>query len=339
MPNKTGIVLYHGIDSGGELAAYGRLAEDAGFDSLWITERYFHEETFSALGYLAAVTERVTLGVGVVNPYTRHPALVGMGAATLDRLSGGRMALGLGRSDADVISGRMGMEYRAPLSRLRGTVSALRSLWDGERVSAEFAGARLSDVGLAIRPARSRLPIYLAAIGAKALDLAGEVADGVLLNAYAPAEYVRWAARRVRDAARRAGRDPNGVNIACMMIVRLTDDPGALMPSLRERVARLIAEPFVGETLLERGGFDASILPPVRERIAAGDERGAGALVSEDLAEACFILGDADRCRERVQEYRAAGVDAPLLLPRLNAFERTCAELSPRVASQKSTLP
>ena len=137
---KTGIVLYHGIESGERLAEYGRLAEDAGFGSLWVTERYFHEETFSMLGYLAARTDRIGLGVGVVNPYTRHPALLAMGGATLDTLSGGRMLLGLGRSDAEVIGGRMGMEYAAPLARLRGTVGALRAAWDGERVSAEFAG-------------------------------------------------------------------------------------------------------------------------------------------------------------------------------------------------------
>ena len=101
----TGIVLYHGIDSGPELAGYGRMAEDAGFDSLWVTERYFHEETSSMLGYLAATTEQIRLGVGVVNPFTRSPALLGMGAATLDRLSSGRMMLGLGRSDFDVIHG------------------------------------------------------------------------------------------------------------------------------------------------------------------------------------------------------------------------------------------
>ena len=249
----TGIVLYHGIDSGEELADYARTAEDAGFDSLWVTERYFHEETFSMLGYLAARTERIRLGVGVVNPYTRHPALLGMGAATLDRLSGGRMTLGLGRSDADVIAGRMGMEYRAPLSRLRGTVAALRRMWNGERVTEDHAGVRLRNVGLAIHPVQDPLPIYLAAIGPRALRLAGEVADGVLLNAYAPVEYIRWAVKEVRDAASNAGRDPGSIDITCMLIVRLTDDPGAMLPSLRERVARLVAEPLHRRSLARTG--------------------------------------------------------------------------------------
>ena len=329
---RTGIVLYHGIDSGPELAGYGRMAEDAGFDSLWVTERYFHEETSSMLGYLAATTERIRLGVGVVNPFTRHPALLGMGAATLDRLSGGRMMLGLGRSDVDVIQGRMGIDYRAPLARLRGTVGALRSMLDGsgqKRVSVEYAGGRLSDVGLAIHPVQERLPVYLAAIGPRALRLAGEVADGVLLNAYAPVEYIRWAARLVRESAEAVGRDPESVDVTCMLIVRLTDDPDAMAPSLRERVARLIAEPYTGEALLEHSGFDPAILGPVRQRIEAGDEAGAAKYVSEELARACYLLGDASECRRRVQEYIDAGVDTPLLLPRLEAFEQTCQELAP----------
>ena len=208
-----------------------------------------------------------------------------MGAATLDRLSGGRMMLGLGRSDVDVIHTRMGIDYRAPLARLRGTVAALRSMWDGERVTSEYAGVRLNGVGLAIRPMQERLPVYLAAIGPRALRLAGEVADGVLLNAYAPVEYVGWAARVVRESAETAGRDPQSVDITCMLIVRLTDDPDAMIPSLRERVARLIAEPYTGEALLERGGFDPSILGPVRQRVEAGDEAGAAKYVSEDLAQ------------------------------------------------------
>ncbi len=326
---STGIVLYHGLESGAELAGYGRVAEDAGFDSLWVTERYFHEETSSILGYLAATTGRIRLGVGVVNPYTRSPALLGMGAATLDRLSGGRMMLGLGRSESEVIHARMGIEYHLPLARLRGTVDALRAMWSGERVTVEYAGVRLSDVGLAIRPVQERLPVYLAAIGPRALRLAGEIADGVLLNAYAPVEYVRWAANRVREAAADVGRDPDSVDIACMLIVRLTDDPPSLLPGLRSRIARLIAEPHTGEVLLEHGGFDTDVLNPVRELIAAGDETNAGSLVSEKLTESCYLLGDAERCRERIQQYVNAGVDTPLLLPRLDSFQQTCAQLAP----------
>ena len=322
-----GIVLYHGIDSGHELRDYAHTAEEHGFESLWVTERYFHEETFSMIGYLAAVTTTIRLGVGVVNAYTRNPALLAMGAATMDRVSDGRFMLGMGRSDEGVVQGRMGLPYSAPLARLEMAVGSVRRLLSGETVSDDEGP--LHGVGLALRPVQSRLPIYLAAIGPRALRLAGRVADGVLLNAYTPASYVRWAVRQVREAAEEAGRDPGSIDVACMLVVRMTDDPEGLMPGLRARMARLIAEPHVGEVLLERGGFDASILTPVRDRIAEGDERGAGELVREELIHACYLLGDQDRCRARIQEYRDAGVDSPLLLPRLEDFARVAVGLGP----------
>ena len=92
---RLGIVAYHGIESGEALTRYGQVAEAAGFKSVWVTERYFHEEAFSLLGFLAAVTQRIKLGLGVTNPYTRSPAPLAMASATLDRICGGRFVLGL----------------------------------------------------------------------------------------------------------------------------------------------------------------------------------------------------------------------------------------------------
>lgn len=323
---RLGMVLYHGIESGDALRNYARAAEEAGFDSLWVTERYFHEETFSLLGFLAAATRRMRLGLGVANPYTRNPALLGMCAATLDRISGGRFLLGLGRSDKSVIEGRMGMPYERPLRTLEETVARLRRLLAGERVT----GDGLEGVRLAVEPAQPRLPIYLAAIGPKALRLAGAVADGVLLNAYVPVDYVRYAVREIAAAAREAGRDPAAIDMACMLVVRLTDDPARMMPALRERMARLLAEPFVGEVLLERGGFDPGILPPLRAAAERGDEKAAARLVTDAMVEAFYLLGDAAACRGRLAEYREAGVDHPLLLPRLEDYESAADALGPR---------
>ena len=326
----TGIVLYHGIDSGAELSGYARMAEDAGFHSLWVTERYFHEETFSMLGYLAARTECIRLGVGVVNPYTRHPALLGMGAATLDRLSGGRMMLGLGRSDADVIAGRMGMEYRR---------AAVQASWHGRRTPpnverrARDRGVRWRQsvqrrLGDSSRTGRaSHISRRHRAESAQARGRSGR--RGSPKRIRPRGVHSLGPRKKVRDAASNAGRDPRSIDITCMLIVRLTDDPDAMLPSLRERVARLIAEPFTGEALLGQGGFDTSILPSVRELVAAGDESGAARYVSEELAEACYLLGDVARCRERIQEYIDAGVDTPLLLPRLEGFARTVESLAP----------
>ena len=325
--SRLGMVLYHGIDSGPELKEYGLIAQESGFDSLWVTERYFHEETFSMLGFLAAATEDIGLGVGVANPYTRNPALLAMASATLDRISGGRFLLGLGRSDRSVIQGRMGMPYSSPLATLEEAATIIRDLLAGERVTATEGRFRLRNAHLETRPVQQRPPIYLAAIGPKALRLAGAVADGVLLNTYTPTAYVKYAVEEVRKSAREAGREPDSVDIACMLTVRLTDDPEGIRPGLKQRIVRLLEEPEVGEILLDKGGFDPSILGPIRESVERDGGKDAVGLISDDMVESFYLVGPASRCKERIAEYRDAGVDLPLLLPRLEDYRRVAESL------------
>ncbi|MGH7964178.1 MAG: LLM class flavin-dependent oxidoreductase [Candidatus Binatia bacterium] len=324
---RLGIVLYHGIDSGAELQEYGRIAEATGFESLWVTERYFHEETFSLLGFLAAATRRLKLGVGVVNPYTRHPALLAMASATLDRISGGRFLLGLGRSDKPVIQGKMGMPYGDPRAALEQAVTIIRDLLAGERVTASDGRLLLNSARLATQPVQQKLPIYLAAIGAKGLRLAGAIADGVLLNAYVPPAYVQYAVKEVRQAAQAVGRDPQSIDIACMLVVRLTDDPESLRPGLKQRIVRLLEEAHVGEILLRRGGFDPGILGPLRASVKKDGGKEAVSLISDDMVESFYLLGSAAQCKERLAAYRQAGVDLPLLLPRLEDYHRVAEAL------------
>ena len=171
------------------------------------------------------------------------------------------------------------------------------------------------------------MPIYLAALGPKALRLAGAVADGVVLNAYVPTAYVRYAVEVIRDAAREAGRDPEAIDITCMLVVRMTSDPGAMMPGLKQRLVRLLSEPHVGEILLQKGGFDLDLLKPLRA--ASSSDAGGADLVSDDMVEAFYLIGDAPTCRERINEYIAAGVDAPLLLPRLEDYLQVADALRP----------
>lgn len=318
--SQLGIVLYHGIDSGAELREYGRIAEDNGFDSLWVTERYFHEETFSMLGFLAAATQRIKLGVGVVNPYTRNPALLAMASATLDRISGGRFLLGLGRSEHAVIQDKMGIPYGDSRTALVETVGQLRQLFAGERVTAQGGRNKLQAVKLATTPIQPRLPIYLAGIGTKGLRLVGEIADGVVLNAYVPPAYVRYAVTEIRAAATAAGRDPSAIDMACMLVIRLTDDPVKTRASLKQRIVRLLEEPHVGEILLDKGGFDPSILTRLRATIKSDGEKAAVPLITDAMVDAFYIVGSPTQCQERIAEYRQAGVTTPLLLPRLEDY-------------------
>ena len=113
-----------------------------------------------------------------------------------------------------------------------------------------------------------------------------------------------------------------------MLVVRLTPDAGALIPGLKQRLVRLLAEPHVGEILLAQGGFDADILKPLRAA-ASHTDAAVVELISDDMVEAFYLIGDTATCRARIAEYRAAGVDAPLLLPRLEDYMQVADALRP----------
>ena len=321
--NRAGMVIYHGIGGGADLREYGRIADDLGYDSLWVTERYLHEETASMLGYLAAATSRVKLGVGVVNPFTRHPTLLAMMAATLDRISGGRFILGMGRSDSFIIEDRLGMSYSRSRGRLEEALTIVREFL--EKGSASYQGRVFNqpEVSLEMKPIQDRLPIYMAAIGPKALKTAGALADGVLLNAYVSPGYVRYAVGLVKEAAKEAGRDPNSVRVACMLVMRMTPHLDEVRSGLKQRLVRLYSEVHVGEILLETAGFDPGAAPRIRELSADDDMDGAVRLVTDDMVDSCYVIGPPEQCRERVEEYARAGVDEPLLLPRLEDYRQT----------------
>ena len=311
---RLGIVIYHGVEGGAALRDYARGAEEAGFESVWVTERNFHEEAFSLLGFLGAATERIKLGLGVTNPYTRHPALLAMASATGDRMSSGRFLLGLGGSDRFTIQERMGIAYDNPRSTVEETVAALRTLLSGGTLTSTAGRFPMKDAHLAVLPVQQRLPIYLAGTGPKALRMAGAIADGVLLNAFTPTDYVRYATEEVRKGAQEADKEPDAVDIACVLAVRLTDDPEAIWPELKHRIVRLLAEPNVGEILLEKGGFDPSILGQLRA-LAESNREEAARLVSDDMVRSFYVVGSPADCKERITAYREAGADLPVLLP------------------------
>lgn len=278
------------------------------------------------LGALSQATSKIRLGLGVTNPYTRNLALLAMSVATTDMLSGGRFILGLGRSEKHSIEAEMGIPYGTPLRKLEESIKALGGLFKGETVYNPYLG--LKAVSLRLKPKSGKVSIYLAASGPKTLRLAGKVADGVILNAYSPIGYVRYAIGEVKAGAEEAGRKSDEVDITCVLIVRMVKDMSSIMGSMKKRVASMLCEPLIGELLLEKGGFGSPSLRELRPLMNAGEEDKAARLVSEDLAKAMYVAGSRDECLKRVREYHDAGVSLPILLPQLSQFEDVAKSLS-----------
>ena len=318
--------------SGLPAAAVGQLAaaaEAAGFGSVFVAEG--HGDAIALCHPVIAATSRVRVGTAIANAALRPPVLAAKTAAQLDQASEGRFLLGLGVAN-DVMNGRFGLTPFPPLAMVAEYVAVVRSVLAGD--PAGYAGQlfRTGMVPLDSPPVRRELPVYLAALGPRMLELAGRIADGVILNLMSP-EQAGQAASLVRAAAVAAGRDAAAVEITCVVHTCLADDPAAAAMAAREVVPRYILHPSAGRLF---GAYDqAGELETARQRALAGDRTEAARQVPQQVADAFVAHGDLDACARRLAEYRAAGVDLPVVFPMPVAgdwgYERVIAALGAQV--------
>jgi len=293
------------------------VAEDQGAHVAFIAEDVNCRDSFELCALSAWQTERIQIGTGVVNPYTRNPTSLAMAAATLDEISGGRAILGIGTSSPHLIQGQMGLDVGKSAHVIRESASIVRRLLSGEPVSFEGERFRYREAALQVPVTREHIPIFFAAMGPVTLRTAGEIADGVLLNVGASLEYVRWAVEHVREGALRAGRDPGEVTIAAWISTYVTNDHESALARARQWLATMLSIPRQGELLLRHGGFDPSILPAVRQHVRAyphsGNPEAAALEVPPEYAHRMAVIGTRERVLDRLQEYRDAGVDIPVV--------------------------
>jgi 5,10-methylenetetrahydromethanopterin reductase len=294
-----------------------RLAEALGAEIAFIAEDVNCRDSFQLCALSAYRTKRIVVGTGVVNPYTRTPTSLAMATATLEESSSGRALLGLGASSPTLIEGELGIRFGNSVEMMRETATIVRALLRGESVTFKSDRFTYADARLKVSVSRRRIPIYFAAMGPRTLRLAGEIADGVLLNVGASTAYVRWAVAQVREGAERSGRDPGEVTVAAWITAYLGDDHDAGVRRARRWLSAVLSVPRQGELLLEHGGFESTILPDVRRRVGAyphaGDRSEAGELVPPEWAERMTIVGTREEARRRLKEYRDAGVQVPVL--------------------------
>lgn len=312
MPGTTGIVPFWKQYDRKAVIRFARLAEDLGYDSIWIPEAWAYEQ-FQLLAEIALATTRLKLATGITNVFSRSPGLLAMSAATLDEISEGRVILGLGTSGKIVIENFHGVPYERPLTRLRETIGILRALWRGDRLdpamSTLFAPRHFK---LEMTPRRKDIPIYVASLQEKAIRDVGRVADG-WIPTFWPYQHLRDGIAWLAEGAADAGRAGAHIVVAPFMAVVPLDDVAS---------ARMLVKPLVAfyiggmgtyyHALFHRYGFGENA-DLVRELYQAGDRARAGAAVSDELIDAIAICGPESHCREKLAEWRAHGVDSALL--------------------------
>jgi 5,10-methylenetetrahydromethanopterin reductase len=279
--------------------AWARAADQAGLGSVWLIEDYFHPGAFALAGLAAAVTERVTLGLGVVNPFTRHPALLAMETATLAGAAPGRIVLGLGTSTRRWIEDQMGLPFKTPLADLRECVLIVRRLLRGERVSAHGERFQLDGVRLEWVPP-GEVPIMLGVKAPRGLGLAGEIADGVLCSVLASPDHVR----RVRATT---GEARAGFVVAAYVALLVEDDGRRAREAVKPLLARYLGA-LHGQSILADAGFGPERTEPLREALLRHED--ARALVTDQMVEALAVAGTAEECRGQLARWAEAGLDA-----------------------------
>ena len=330
---RLGLALQLGDDrSRAELVDLARRAEARGYEAVFVPESWGYDAV-TTLTELAVHTSRIKLGTGILPIWSRTPALLAMTAASLDELSGGRLILGLGISGPVVVRDWHGIGFDRPLQRTREAIAIIRLALAGDRVTHDGEIFQVERFRLECSPPRARIPIYLASIGPKNLQLTGEVADG-WLPIYCSPEGLAFMAQEVAAGAKVAGRDSASLEVAPYILACLSED----VEAGRRLVGRHLAYYIGGMgtfyfNLMQRSGFgpEAQAVQAAWQR---GDRAGAAGQMSDAMLASLSLTGSPEACHAQLDRYRSAGATLPILMPPRSAttemIRRTLDLLAPK---------
>ena len=316
---STQVAVYlqdaHAVREGMEIARY---AESKGFHAIWQAESRLVREATVPMAAFLAVTERIKVGSGVVNNWTRNPALLASTFSTLDDLAPGRVILGIG-AWWEPLASKVGVNRTKPLLAMRETVEAVRALladqhvtYDGEFVHLD--GVELDYVHQERRP--KDVPIYIGATGMQMMELAGEIADGVVLNYLVSPIYNDKAMDHLERGARRAGRSATDLDRPQLVVCSLDEDRAAALDA-----ARLLVTQYLGQQphIMKASGVPESLLEDISKVLTwpatAEEVEAASKFVPDEVVQMITASGTADECKAKVAEYVHRGCTCPVLYP------------------------
>jgi 5,10-methylenetetrahydromethanopterin reductase len=344
---KLGVLILGEIDHH-ELRALARDCETWGYDNLWVADERFFRDVYAALAMCALETSSIRLGTGVTDPYSRHPALTAMGIASIDELSGGRAVLGIGAGIAGFKE--LGIELRRPARAIREAVEFIRAFLGNERVT--YHGETLAfDGGVLSIPARRDLPIYIAGKGPLNIQLAGEIADGLIISSCVHDASIDHTLGLLAKGAAKAGRRPSDVALCSRVNVSISEDGDAARQAVKPMIAALLISKKPDFSFLEPLGLELS--PEFEAMILAStyghdrpDTENVAARVPDEFVDALAVAGTSDEVTASIARMVRRGVDQLIAFPMPvpgdsvpGVLRRLALEIMPRVRERVSATP
>lgn len=338
-PVKSGrmkLAVNLGYQTSGPVHDAVKLAREAdrlGYSCAWVAEAY-GSDVPTVLSWIGARTTNIDLGAAVMQIPARTPAATAMTAATLDALSGGRFRLGVGVSGPQVSEGWHGVRFDQPLARTREYVDVVRRAlarhevrYDGQHWQLPLPDGPGKALRLGFRPLREHIPVYLAAIGPRNLELAGEIADGWLAIFYAP-EHAGDAWEHIHAGRTRAGREEDAFDVVPTVPVVIGADVAACAAAIRPYAALYLGgmgskDQNFYNRLAVRMGFGAAA-ERVQELFLDRQYRAAAAEVPLDFIDQTSLIGPLARVTDRLHAYAEAGVTTLSVLPQQDSLDERC---------------
>lgn len=306
-----------------KMVSFAVEAEKLGVDQAWSAEAWGYD-AISTLAYLGALTKTMTLGTGIMQISARTPSMTAMTALSMSAISGDRFILGLGASGPQVVEGLQGQSFRKPLLRMRETIEIVRQAFRGEKLNYQgehHVLPRPGGEGKALRlsqPANPDLPIWLATLSPKGLELTGELANGWLGTSFTP-EAAEAHLEYLRRGAEKAGRSLDDLTLCVGTQVSFTDDPQPLIERAKPGMAFQLGAMGSAKTnfyndAYKRGGFEDAATE-VQKLWVEGRREEAAKRVPDEMIAQTTIFGDESFVRGRIRRYRDAGIGVFRITP------------------------
>lgn len=270
-------------------------------DTVWIPETW-GMENFSML---STVSQKIDskIGSSIINIYSRSPALISMGAVTVDTLSKGRLILGLGTSSPPIVENFHGYDFGKPVSRMREYVDVIRKITSGGKINHDGEFFHLKGFSLLIKPIREKIPIYLAAVNQKMVELTWEIGDGAIF-------YLRPINELKETISKMQAK--RKVDSTCQIITAVSEDSEEALNRVKTTLAFYVSVGTVYREFLAKNGFANETKNIYEEFLKSGLE-SVEQYVSDHMANSLTIYGTPEECKKKLQEFRDTGIDLPII--------------------------